>query len=98
MTDHQPFTPDWTLRPGILLRELLRERDISTAQLAVGSGLHYPVVLAVLGGTARIDENIAWAIALATGTSAATWLNAQANYDADLERGARDVSGEHEDD
>jgi plasmid maintenance system antidote protein VapI len=98
MTDHQPFTPDWTLRPGILLRDFLRARGMSSAELSVRSGLYYPVVLAVLDGTASIDVGIAWGIGQATGTSAATWLNAQANYDADLERGATDVSGEHEGD
>lgn len=96
MTELQPFTPDWTLRPGILLMEALREREITPLQVALRGGLAPHTVTEILRGRKRINPVSAAALSRVLGNSAAYWMNAQAQYDADLARGAKDVSEEHE--
>jgi addiction module HigA family antidote len=85
-------------RPGILLRRTMQERGLYDTQLAERSGLTVMTVRNVLDGANRIDEPTAERLAAGTGTSAQFWLNAQAQYDADIRRGAKDVSKEHEHD
>jgi HTH-type transcriptional regulator / antitoxin HigA len=94
----RPFEPDWTIRPGILLRRTMQEKGLYDTQLAERSGLTIMTVRNVLDGANRIDEATAERLAAGTGTSAQFWLNAQAQYDADIRRGAKDVSKEHEHD
>jgi plasmid maintenance system antidote protein VapI len=96
MTDYQPSTPGRTLRPGILLLEALRERDMTPLQAALRGGLAPRTVTEILRGRKRINPVSAAAIGAVLGNPAAYWMNAQAQYDADLARGAEDVSGEHE--
>ena len=83
----RPFVPDWTIRPGILLRRSLEWQGRSAADLPDGQGL--------LDGTLRIDARHAAQIADLLGTSAEMWLNAQRLHDAAILRGATDTSDEH---
>lgn len=93
MTGLHSFTPDWTLRPGEALAELLIERQLSTEQAGSLTGLRPEDIEAVVHGGLAIDERIAERLAK-LGPSARFWLNYQRNYDADLARGAKDMSGE----
>lgn len=93
-----PFAPDWTIRPGVLLAELLRDRGLAPEDLAASGRLPLATVRGILDGTVPVDGPAAAGIALATGTSGQTWLGAQQVHDADLARGAKDVSGEYDDD
>jgi plasmid maintenance system antidote protein VapI len=90
-----PFEPDWTLSPGAMLASHLEDRGMTPLELAAVTGLPLVTVQGVLVGAIRVDEAIATALGEALGVSVAYWLNAQANYDADLARGAKDLSGEH---
>lgn len=61
-------------------------------QLAEKAGLDRITIVNILDGANRITERTAGPIALATGTTARFWLNAQEQYENDLRRGARDAS------
>ena len=91
-TEPRPFEPDWTLRPGVALAEILIDRHIGAEELAASTGLAPEVVAGVVHGTVPIDEVIAERLYAGLGISAGFWLNYQRNYDADLARGAKDVS------
>ncbi len=86
-----PFEPDWTLRPGEALAEILIDRQMSTEQAGSLTGLRPEDIEAVVSGSARIDGRIAERLAR-LGPPAQFWLNYQAGYDADIARGAKDVS------
>lgn len=93
-SDPRQFEPDWTLRPGVLLRSALEDRGL-TADVFESAGLDRAAVAALVAGTVRVDLAIAEKIGAALGTTARMWLNAQEMYDADIARGAKDVSEEH---
>lgn len=84
----RPFVPDWTIRPGVLLRKALEAQGKSADDLLGGKRL--------LDGTLRIGPFEAENIGRLLGTSPETWLNAQRLYDAAILRGAADTSEEHE--
>lgn len=98
LTDRElhEFTPDWTLRPGVFLRRMMDERKIGPATLALRGGTQLPLVRGVLDGTVRVNAAVADRLDAALGTGTAFWLNAQAQYDADIARGAAGTSEEHE--
>lgn len=83
----KPFTPDWTIRPGVLLRAALEAQGKRADDLTGGQQL--------LDGTWRIDRMHANWIGDLLGTSPDMWLNAQRLYDAAILRGAKDTSEEH---
>jgi plasmid maintenance system antidote protein VapI len=85
------FAPDWTLRPGETLADLLIDQHLSTDAAGKVTGLRPEDIEAVIHGGLAVDERIAERLAM-LGPSAQFWLNYQANYDADLARGAKDVS------
>jgi HTH-type transcriptional regulator/antitoxin HigA len=91
MTELHPFTPDWTIRPGETLAEILIERHMSTADAGRLTGLRPEEIEGVIHGGTTVDERIAEHLAK-LGPSAQFWLNFQANYAADLARGAKDMS------
>ncbi len=91
-----PFTPDWTVRPGVLLRDELAERGITPDALAASVGLAAEVITGVIDGTRKIDQVIAERLFAALGISASFWRNFQARYDADIARGATDTEDDPE--
>jgi plasmid maintenance system antidote protein VapI len=90
---HQ-FTPDWTLRPGVALAEVIADRGLTPEAAAAATGLPAETLTGIMFGTVIIDEPTAEALHNGLGPSARFWLNYQANYTADLARGAKDVSGQ----
>jgi len=86
----RPFVPDWTIRPGVMLREALKAKGKSADDI-LGARR-------IIDGTLRIGPFEAGTIAAALGTTEDMWLNAQRLYDAALLRGATDTSDEHEQD
>ncbi len=95
------FDPDWCMRPGVHLRELMDHSglkgDFGTRTIAKLSGLDVEVVEGILSGKRRITKNIA--ARLATGTqplaiSAQMWLNLENTYRAALKAGKKDISNE----
>lgn len=95
MDTDRPFEPDWTLHPGVALREILGERGISEADLADAARLGPETVAGLLNFTVPVDGLIAQQLEAALGAPPAQfWLNYQANYERDLARDAKDVSRE----
>lgn len=92
--DNHPFEPDWTMRPGALLRSALEDRGL-TAAAFTDAGIDEATLTGLIKGTVRVDQAIAEAIGRALGTTAQMWLNAQALYDRDIARGAKDLSREY---
>lgn len=86
--------PDWTLSPGTILYEVLKDREITPLELVPRSGLPLRIVDGVLDATVPIDEVIAAKLESALGVSASTWLNGERLYRAALARGAKDCSRE----
>lgn len=94
-----PFDPDWCMRPGVHLRELLDYSgltgDLGVKMVSRMSGLEPKVVEGILSGKQRITKAIAQR--LATGTaplaiSAQFWLNLERQYREGLKAGKADVS------
>jgi len=88
MTMLYPFEPDWTLA------EILIDRHLSTEQAGSLTGLRPEEIEGVITGRTVVGERIAERLAK-LGPSARYWLNYQAGYDADIARGAKDVSGDY---
>jgi len=86
------FKPDWTFRPGVTLAEVLAERRLTPSQAAAVTGLPLETITGIGTGTIAIDEPAAEALQAGLGVSARFWLTHQADYEAALERGARDTS------
>lgn len=82
----RPFVPDWTLRPGTLLREALAVKGIDPDDILGAEE--------IIAGTLRIDRMHAGWISDALGTTPDMWMNAQRIYDAAILRGATDTSEE----
>ena len=97
MTEMTGSAPKVTRAPGVLLRRLMDERKIGPATLALRAGMQLPVLRQVLDGTARVDQVTAGRLGTALGTGTQFWLDCQAGYDADIARGAKDVSEENDD-
>jgi plasmid maintenance system antidote protein VapI len=90
------FRPDWTLRPGIALAEVLADRHLTPGDAAAVTGLPVDTITGIGTGTTIIDEPTAEALHAGLGVSAQFWLDYQANHTADLARGAKDVSRDYE--
>lgn len=82
----RPFVPDWTVSPGVMLREALEAKGLEPGGI-LGAGR-------ILDGTLRIGPFEAGTLAAALGTSEDMWLNAQRIHDAALLRGAKDSDDE----
>jgi plasmid maintenance system antidote protein VapI len=90
------FKPDWALRPGVALAEIITERQLTPEEAASATGLTAETLTGIMYGTITIDQQTAGALHAGLGVSAQFWLNYQANYEADLLRGATDSSEEYE--
>jgi plasmid maintenance system antidote protein VapI len=86
------------LHPGVILRHELAARGITEADLAQMAGLGPETVAGILGCTTAIDGVIAGRLETALGVPAYIYLNLQRGYEADLARGAKDCSKEHDGD
>lgn len=83
----QSFDPDWVLPPGEHVRDHLDEIGSSVAELVDATELPLAVVAGVLEGTEPITDEVAAALARATGVSARMWLNLETIYREGLAAG-----------
>jgi plasmid maintenance system antidote protein VapI len=93
------FDPDWCLRPGVTLREMMDcsglTGDLGTKTIARLSGLDVDVIEGILSGKRRITKRIAAQLAAGTSPlliSAQFWLKLEDTYRAALKAGKTDVS------
>lgn len=87
-----PFEPNWTLRPGVHLTEILHERRMPWEEAAVICGFAgVEEIEEIASGQVKISPETAEQLSK-LGPSAQYWLNLQNNHDKALARGAVDVS------
>lgn len=75
---------DLLFHPGETIGEILIERGISQAELAVSTGVSAAYVSNIISGKKDISANFAMALEYALRIPKSFWLNLQANYDAEL--------------
>ncbi len=75
---------DLIIHPGETIADILEERNITQAELAVRTGVSTAFVSKVISGQKDISAKFAQALEYALGVSKSFWLNLQANYDAEL--------------
>ncbi len=75
---------DLIIHPGETLGDVLTDRDITQAELAVMTGVSPAYVCNVISGKKDISAKFALALEYALGVSRSFWINLQANYDAEL--------------
>ncbi|MTJ08668.1 HigA family addiction module antitoxin [Anabaena sp. UHCC 0204] len=83
---NRSFTPDWVSPPGDTIADLLEELNWTEAQLAEQLGFAANHVSLLINGKAAINEEIALKLERILGSTAAFWLNREAQYQAGLTR------------
>jgi len=91
--DDTPFLPDWTVSPGMSVREILEDRGMTVGDLARQTGLTSDEGADLVDGMLPIDEGLADRLAQVIGPSATFWINRERNFLADLERLGRTREG-----
>lgn len=87
------FSPNWTIRPGDTLQDLIDERGMTLEALAVACRLSTDAIRGVLRGDVITDDTAA-RIAAGTDTSERFWINRERIYREDLAKGRTDTSRE----
>lgn len=72
------------IHPGETIADVLEQRGISQAELAVRTGVSAAYVSNVIAGKKGISAKFALALEYALGVSKSFWINLQANYDVEL--------------
>ena len=75
---------DLIFHPGETIADILEERKITQAELAVRTGVSTAYVSNVIAGKKDISARFALALEYALGVPKSFWLNLQANYEAEL--------------
>ena len=75
---------DLIIHPGETIADILEERGITQAELAVRTGVSPAYVSNVIAGKKGISANFAMGLEYALGVPKSFWLNLQANYEAEL--------------
>ena len=76
---------DLIIHPGETILDLIEERGIKQAELAVRTGVSAAYVSKVISGEKDISASYATKLEYALGVSKKFWLRLQANYDAELQ-------------
>lgn len=87
------WQPNWTMRPGVILEEHMRESHLSKRMVARVLRADVATVEGLLDGTVEITEPIAAGLAR-LGVSPQFWLNLERNYREGLATGKKDISDE----
>lgn len=74
------YKPDYTLPPGVTLKEILEDRGMSQAELAVRAGLTEKTINLIIKGTAPISYETASKFEMALGSPASYWNSREAQY------------------
>ena len=84
MPPHQPaeFTPDWSLHPGTILRDVLKQRGIRQSELAERTGLTAKHINQIVTGNIGISGDVALLLERTLGIDARIWTRADADYQA----------------
>ncbi len=80
----QSFTPDWVSPPGETIADILEERNWTQVQLAKRLGFTEKHISQLINGNASITEDTALRLEKVLGSTAAFWLNREAQYRAQV--------------
>ena len=86
MTSADPFAPDWASAPGDTASDLLRERGLSTTDLAGLLGLEHADTKDFLAGDAHLTAPLARELSRHLGASESFWRDRESQYRAELAR------------
>lgn len=75
---------DLIIHPGETIADVLEERGITQAELAMRTGVSTAYVSNVIKGKKDISANFAFGLEYALGVPKSFWLNLQAKYNAEL--------------
>ncbi len=75
---------DYAVAPGEFLQEWLEDEDVTQEELAHRTGTSRKRINEIVNGKARITEDFAHVLGLATGIPAATWLRHENRYRREL--------------
>lgn len=85
------FDPDWCIHPGTTLQDMyeesLKETVPYTPQQFIDAGITIEQLVGILVGTQEIDDDMAAAIAKATGSSTQFWINRERQFREGLAAG-----------
>lgn len=82
----EEFTPDWSVHPGVILREVLEEHDIRQSELAERTGLTAKHINQIVSGSIGISPDVAVLLERALDAEAGFWMRAEADYQAHVSR------------
>ena len=87
MSDCVPFEPHWAVSPGATIAALLEARSLSREVLATQLGEDVEKVQRLMLGLEEVDVDLAGRLSTCLGSSERFWVNREAQYRADIERG-----------
>ena len=89
MSESLPFEPDWAVPPGATIAALLEALSLSREALATQLGANVEKVQRLMLGLEEVDGDLAGRLSRCLGPSKRFWVNREAQYRADVERGRR---------
>ena len=84
--DMDMFQPDYVVPPGDTLRELLEERGMSQAELAIRTDMAEKTISQIISGDAPITLETSRRLELVLGASSSFWNNRELAYREELAR------------
>ena len=76
-------TPFIATHPGELIKDELKERNLTQKELSEMTGVKPSVLSETINGKRSVSLNVAVALEKALGISAEVWMNLQTQYDLD---------------
>ena len=77
------LTPFMATHPGEMIKDELRERQMTQKQLAAETGIKPSVLSETVNGKRSVSMNVALALEKALGIPVDIWMNMQTQYDLD---------------
>jgi addiction module HigA family antidote len=84
-----PFSPDWSIHPGEILREELKARGLTQHAFAEKAGRSVQVINLIINGKKGITPDTALDLERGLGVSAGFWVRLQAEHDLAVARQRR---------
>ena len=79
----ESLTPFVATHPGEMIKDELKERNMTQKQLAAESGFKASVLSETINGKRSVSLNVAVALEKVLGVPADVWMNMQTQYDLD---------------
>ena len=79
----ESLTPFVATHPGEMIKDELKERNMTQKQLAAESGIKASVLSEAINGKRSVSLNVAVALEKVLGVPADVWMNMQTQYDLD---------------